>query len=330
MERSEARRTESSLTVRGLFEQYREWLEEAGRSRVDDDRSKYRRHIDQPLGRRRAVSVTLEDVERLHRSIADRYPTQANRVVGLIKRTYFFGIRRGLLPQDTPNPATGVEASREPPRKRVLSRQELRHLNDALTELRREALSHRMPGGDSQRRDRLDSLDAIELAIYTAMRLNEVLRLRWDELREDDDELVLTRRKSDRLRSTDMNTVYLPAQVGSIFERRSRESEWVFPGKLPSQHRTSIARVWRQLRKSAGLDDLHFHDLRKIAPTMGMITGESREILGKILGDRTPAVIDRYAHLIDRTPHAAARRIGDAIHRAMNGRELSPEQDQHP
>lgn len=64
-----------------------------------------RNHVEPALGTRRAPALTRRDVEALHRAVGRTHPVTANRVIAFIGAVYAFGLRTGLLPQGSVNPA---------------------------------------------------------------------------------------------------------------------------------------------------------------------------------------------------------------------------------
>jgi len=52
--------------------------------------------------------------------------------------------------------------------------------------------------------------------------------------------------------------------------------------------------VWRKALRMAGIQDLHWHDLRHSFATRAMAAGARREQVGKVLGHSGPAMTERY------------------------------------
>jgi integrase len=98
-----------------------------------------------------------------------------------------------------------------------------------------------------------------------------------------------------------------------IAELRGRDGKYVFPGKRPSAHFTGIQKPWQRLRNKAGLPDVRIHDLRHCYASMAVAGGESLYIVGNILGHRSAATTQRYAHLAMAPVLDAARRTADRL-----------------
>jgi integrase len=60
-----------------------------------------------------------------------------------------------------------------------------------------------------------------------------------------------------------------------------------------------IRRPWESIRRTAGLDDVHFHDLRHSYASLLVNDGASLPIIGRLLGHTQAQTTMRYAHLAD-------------------------------
>ena len=77
---------------------------------------------------------------------------------------------------------------------------------------------------------------------------------------------------------------------------------------LPDQSR--ISKHFRDARKAAGMDWLHFHDLRHSAASEMINAGVDLYTVGAVLGHKTPASTKRYAHLATASIRDALAQIG--------------------
>lgn len=71
-----------------------------------------------------------------------------------------------------------------------------------------------------------------------------------------------------------------------------------------------IGHHFRAARAAAGLEHLHFHDLRHSTASDLLSQGHSLAVVGKVLRHRSPASTDRYAHLHDEAMARAIDSIG--------------------
>ena len=94
---------------------------------------------------------------------------------------------------------------------------------------------------------------------------------------------------------------------------REDGSPWVIVGRLPGSHLTDLQRLWRRIRKRAGLDDVGIHDLRHSFASRALALGESLTMIGKLLGHTQVQTTARYAHLARDSIQTAATRITGSI-----------------
>jgi integrase len=80
-----------------------------------------------------------------------------------------------------------------------------------------------------------------------------------------------------------------------------------------------IDKIWRSIRKGAGLEGIRLHDLRHSFASVGAIGGLSLPIIGALLGHKHAMTTARYAHLSADPVRAANEAIGSRIAAAMVG-----------
>ena len=156
----------------------------------------------------------------------------------------------------------------------------------------------------------------MELILLTGCRSGEILRLRWDEVKQT--RLELSRTK------TGARTVLLnDLAIRRLKERkRAATTPLVFPSPCnPDQPRSDITACWRNIKKAAGLPaTLRLHDLRHTYASHAILAGESLYMTGKLLGHRDAHSAERYAHLDPSLMGKASERIGAKIDRLLAGK----------
>jgi len=154
--------------------------------------------------------------------------------------------------------------------------------------------NRRLEAGEEQRL--LDAADScyrdymrpiILLAIETGMRRGEMLSLQWSDVDLDrrDVHLALTKNGEARdvplsIRATQM-VRSLPRTTGSVFDCSE----------------TAVWQSWCRIRKRAGLEDLHFHDLRHEAISRLFEKGLGIIEVCTISGHKELKMLQRYTHL---------------------------------
>ncbi len=236
----------------------------------------WERLIKPRLGRDRVQDIGAVEVQRLHAALSAT-PYQANRVLALLSILFNNAERWGLRIQGS-NPCRYIERYPERPRERALNSDEVRRLMDAVDHY---AVVHEKLA------------DVVRLALLTGMRQSEILSLAYSDV----DFINSTIRLKDS--KTGPRSVFVGQQALSLISHRMDDasSQWVFPGKTNDAAMSCLPKMWRKIRKRAGLDDVRFHDLRHTFATVGARSGISGPMLQKLLGHAQIATTERYLHL---------------------------------
>ncbi|MEQ1902076.1 MAG: site-specific integrase [Devosia sp.] len=136
----------------------------------------------------------------------------------------------------------------------------------------------------------------IVLAIETAMRRGEMLAMRWDHLDLERGQVTIPHTKTGRPR-----TIPLTAMAVSTMASLPRTEDRIFP-ITPNALRLS----WSRVVKAAGVEDLHFHDLRHEAISRFFELGLTLPEVAAISGHRDVRMLLRYAHA---SPEELAKKL---------------------
>ena len=127
---------------------------------------------------------------------------------------------------------------------------------------------------------------AIDIALGTAMRQSEILSLSWENVCLERRLIRVTHTKNDANR-----TIPMMNDVFNIFN------------SLKSDHKTVLQvdsspfrQSWPRLTKRAGIEDLHFHDLRHEAISRFFEIGLTPPEVASISGHKTLLQLMRYSH----------------------------------
>ena len=257
-------------------------------------RTAIHRHILPALGRLPLMAVERAQVLELQQKLSDR-PSQANTVVKVLSHMYDLGVGWRLVPEGC-NPCRSVAKYPERKRERFLTDAEFARLGRVLDEA--------VTNGDASP----TGVAAIRLLILTG-RKNEILSLRWEDVDLSAGELHLADAK------TGPRTVQLPPLAVQLLESLPPEpdSPWVFPGRSPETHLSTVYHLWLEVRAKAGLEDVRLHDLRHSFASRSLALGEPLPVIGKLLGHSDIETTARYAHLEPHSLHEAAERIAGSI-----------------
>jgi len=127
----------------------------------------------------------------------------------------------------------------------------------------------------------------VEFAIETGMRRGEMLSLKWSDVHVDQSycHLPLTKNGSSR-------DVPLSMRAKALLEDLPKDSELVIP-----IHFEALKGLWKRAMKRAGIDDLHFHDLRHEATSRFFEKGLNVMEVATITGHKDLRMLQRYTHL---------------------------------
>ncbi|MBN6739711.1 MAG: site-specific integrase [Acidithiobacillus ferrivorans] len=148
----------------------------------------------------------------------------------------------------------------------------------------------------------------IVFALETAMRLNEIAALTWENVNLDVRTAFLPKTKISEARTVPLS----PAAIEALTMRRAGKTE----GSIFDLSCDGIDSAWDRARDAAGMEagwdeeSLHFHDLRHEATSrfFERTDLDIMEIKG-ITGHRTLQMLARYTHL--RVGNLAARLAGE-------------------
>jgi integrase len=204
-----------------------------------------------------------------------------NRELSTMRRMMRFAYGKGWIVKDIFFNAKVIEMSAEIERTRLLSKsEEIRLLVACQGE--REIKYKRIRHGKEESISAIHSLDnphlkaMIILAIDSGMRRGEIFKLRWQDIDFDNNliRIVGTHTKTERER------------IAPLSQRAKDELEKlkkITSGENPFPF-IDIKRSFATAKRLAGIDDLHFHDLRRTAITRWLQQGTSLAFAGKFAG----------------------------------------------
>lgn len=251
----------------------------------DDDAQKITRRLNPVLGHLRLSTITSRDVALLHAKEKERTTAcTANHLLSTLRRMLGLACKWGLLEK---NPAAGQEKFREGPlRERYLGKEELPRFLAALDE----------------QEDRL-SVAAIRLLLYTGSRREEILSLRWENVRRDEERLYLPKTKNGHSRTVHLNEKALAVLDDLLTkkeaEARTRNSAYVFPSRAGTKkgYIYDLRKPFEHACRAASVENLRLHDLRHTFASIAVSSGADLYAVQRLLGHRDIAMTQRYAHL---------------------------------
>jgi len=278
------------------------WLERAKTRKkpasIRNDELLLRLYLKPAFGRRKVRDVRRADVEQLRDKLKDK-TTTANRVLALASTIFNAAEAQDERDQNT-NPCRHVERYRERKVERPLTVDELQALWATL------ATSNEAPA----------AVAAIRLLVLTGLRCGEVLALRWNDVDTEGARLHLRDSKTGARR------VVLSAEAVELLDSLPRTAEHVFPGGKAGEPLADLTHPWVRIRRAAGLEGVRLHDMRHNFASAGIAAGLSLPEVGKLLGHRSVATTQRYAHLIEQYERQATARVAANITAAIKAPRL--------
>jgi integrase len=129
-------------------------------------------------------------------------------------------------------------------------------------------------------------------AIFSTRRLGEICRLRWDDLNEVENTILVRDMKHPRKKMGNDVTVDLPEEAMRIIKSMPRDGEYIFP-----YNPRSVGTAFRRHRDAAEIADLRFHDLRHEGISRLFEIGETDYFVRRISGHQPGGCLARYAHV---------------------------------
>ena len=247
------------------------------------------------LGKRRVSDIRRSDIAQLITDMSDT-KAMANKVISLLSKAFNLAEVWGWRPEGT-NPCRHIKRYKEESRERYLSASELQRLGETLVALEQEGKV--LP----------QVIAAIRLLVLTGCRSAEILGLRWEEVDFERKCLELKDSKTGK-RKVMLNTAALQVLDGLD---RFVDNPHVIPGGKPGQHLSSLQPVWNRVRVEADIADVRVHDLRHTFASIGVNSGQSLAVVGKLLGHTKILTTQRYAHLADDPLRKANEQIGSTL-----------------
>ena len=144
----------------------------------------------------------------------------------------------------------------------------------------------------ANKRQKLPLAKLIVFAIFSTRRLGEICRLRWEDLNEVENTILVRDMKHPRKKKGNNVTVDLPVEAMRIIQSMPRDSEFIFPFNP-----RSVGTALRRNRDALEIEDLRFHDLRHEGISRLFEIGEHDYFVRKISGHEPGGCVARYAHV---------------------------------
>ena len=269
-----------------VWEKYIEWAETNKARGARDDISLFKNCIEKALSEKRMNEISPFDLERLKTALLKKGYSQATvkHCLVLIRQVFNKALIWGMYQGG--NPVKGVKMPTiQNERTRFLTREEAERLLKALSEMTRPDLH-----------------DMALLSLHTGMRAGEIFKLKGNDLDFQNNIIRIVDAKNKKTRHA-----YMTKTVREMLLKRKPEApeNFVFPDRNGKKI-VSISQSFPKIIKKLGfnknvIDDremVTFHSLRHTFASWLAMQGESLITIRDLLGHKTTAMTERYAHLI--------------------------------
>lgn len=249
-----------------------------------DDRRRITKRLLPKWSARKLDAITHHDVQNLHRTIGAEIlhrtngnrpkHYEANRTLALVRVMFNKAIAWGMLSNQYRNPAIGVTPFEEFERERWIRDDEMNAIAKAIQEIKSP-----YPKG------------AIWLAFLTGMRVDEVLKARWDQYDASTQTLTLPTTKNRR-----PHVVGLTREAIAVIEAMPKidGNPHIFCGRVKGSPLTTIKSPWKNVKNTAGIPDINIHDIRRTVGSWLAQQGESIAVIKSLLNHRDIRTTLRY------------------------------------
>ena len=208
-----------------------------------------------------------------------------NHYLGLIKSLFNFAIKEKKFFGE--NPAVGIKPYIVEEKRREYSPDELGRILKAADEIERSC--------PRRSKTLLYMGRIVRLLLYTGMRLNELLNLKWESVREDRITLKPMETKARREK-----TIPITPAIRAALDSLPKGGLYVIPVNHAKSGRLDMSIALRKLRETSGVQDFLFHGLRHTAASIMVSEALGRGVgladIMALLGHVDVSTAMRYQH----------------------------------
>lgn len=301
----------------------RDYLAGAKASTIEVYKYNIRLHIKPAMGAVKLSELHPHTVQSWINGL-ELAPTTTKVVCGILKEALEKAVKLGYIPR---NPVKCCELPRQEQREiHPLDDQQLAAL---LKEAKGRSIEH-----------------VVTVALFTGMRLSEVLGLTWDAIDFAGGTITVDKqlapdiqRKEGTLFTTTKShksriVAAAPSVLSALMLQKQKQAEmqlkagplWSNPGGLVFTNETggpmsqrNVQSRFKTLTKAAGLEGVRFHDTRHTFAVNSLRAGDDPKSVQGNLGHATAAfTLDRYGHVTERMRQDSAARMEGFIKDVLN------------
>jgi len=282
-------------TFGDVWKKYDKWLD-TGKKHVYDDRNRFKNHIKPKFENKFLSGITTHDLEKFKAQLLNKglAPATVKHVLVIIRQVFYKAVKWGLWTGE--NPIKGVEMPK-------INNQRIRFLTSEEADI----LLSEVEKASRQ------VWEISIISLHTGMRASEVFALRFCDIDFDNDIINV----ADTKGSAEHRTVFMTKKARQILLSKGKKNnpELGFEarggGRIKEVSKT-ILRTVNKVGFNEGVTDrsqrVSFHTLRHTFASWLAIQGTPILEIKELLGHKTLAMTERYAHLIpDQKRNSVAR-----------------------
>ena len=244
-------------------------------------------------GQHRLIDITPVKIEQSLIDLCDvklkgnrsRGRASANLYLSTLSRIFEFCLSRGYAES---NPVANIKRYKiNNNRRRYLKRNEYQNLL--------KACSKAVRASDKQKRLYRQLMRMVVLTVHTGLRKGELLGIRIEDIDFEARFLTLTHTKSNKVRNIPLAPAALRAIGQELYPRTPEDRGYLFMRR--GRRLRNFQHSWTRIRLLAGLQDLHWHDLRHTYCSWATMAGVDSATIQAVLGHSTSSLTKRYTHL---------------------------------
>jgi len=317
----ETMRRQQSVSVKAICTDYTDSLKANGKDPKEQAKTRLE-EVTSLLGEIPAKSITPQDIERLKARLAAtpargrkdpedpkkeraRRPGSVNRYLQDLRAAYNPARRNGKVGR---NPVADVR----------LLRENNKRVREMTAEEETAILAALEP---SERRFHTDLRPMVRLLLATGLRSGEACSLRWDDVDWRAEVVTLRKTKAQKTQHVPLSADALGV-LRAIGPASADAHVFAWPDGRPWTP-GYVTHAFRDAAESAGVKDLHIHDLRHTAACRWLRAGVDIYTVSKLLRHASVVMSERYAHLSQSDLKAAVERY--AMPQTGTDREIDPD-----
>jgi|GEM_PF-1431184 len=286
---------------------YLEYSKRQHRTSTREKRTSRIRKLIENLGSMRLDQIDKRAIRLYYQKrLQEVSPASVNREGSLLSSIMEYACELDFIQE---NPVRKVKKLRESPvRERYLTPDEIKRLLDAC-----KALSERKGVGHNP-----ILYEIVLTAILTGLRKGNLQNLKWSQVDFKTGNIIIPAGEHKNRKP-----LYFPInpylrELLSGLRHNYPYAEYVFC-KSDGTEYGDWKRSFNTACEIAGLEDVHFHDLRHTHATLLNMLGANEYTIRALMGHRTLAASQRYVHTPPETVREASNALGDRLRSILDG-----------